>query len=111
MAVLYFFFSARGGEGGSEAPGGGGVGFFCLEIPGGGRVYKGGLPGREGPGGCLRKIGKYFFRGRNVHQENVFCQCPEMGPKEGKKWILSHVEPRFKPKTHLFTYFGPISGH
>ena len=43
----FLFFSARGGEGESEAPGGG-IGFL-LKIPGGGGCFQEG----EGPGGCL----------------------------------------------------------
>ena len=38
----FLFFSPREGEGGSEAPGRGGIGPFYLKIPGGGGVPGGG---------------------------------------------------------------------
>ena len=72
------FFSLLGeGEGGVEAPeGGGGSDFY-------GKAQEGGISrtgGAEGPGGCLQRIGEFlgggglniFFRGRNVHQGEDF---------------------------------------
>ena len=72
VSDIFYFFSARGGKGESEAPGqGGAVGFF-IENPGGG-FPGGGGDSRRGEGfqeGCLERIGeagggKYIFWGRN----------------------------------------------
>ena len=73
VSDIFYFFSARGGEGGVRGPGGGGVwNRFMSKIPGRGGV---GLPGREGPMGWEGVCGelgiflgggggaKYFFSG------------------------------------------------
>ena len=40
-----------------------------------------------------------------------FCQCPEMGRKRVKKWVLGHFHPLLHQKAHFFPTFGPIWGH
>ena len=73
----YFFFLLGGGEGGSRRQKGGGRGRFFIEIPGGGAGLperrRGGPKGREGVCGALGGGGraKYFFRGRNAHQDKL----------------------------------------
>ena len=57
--IFYFFWSGRG-KGESEALGGGGVGFFIENPKGGGGVSR---RGAEGPGGCVRRIGDFFWGG------------------------------------------------
>ena len=79
--ILYFFCSGEG-RGSATRQEGGGV-RFLLKMPGGrGSLGRGGGGGPGGPGGCLRGIWggggpKYFFRGRNSHQEivNYYQQC------------------------------------
>ena len=75
VSDIFYFFLFGEGEGGSEAPSGGGSVFYFKSQEGGGFPGRGGA---EGPGGCLRQIGAFFggggglnifFRGRNVHQE------------------------------------------
>ena len=73
VSDIFNFFLLGGGEGESEAPGGGGA-FFLIENP----TRGGGFPGGKGPRG-REGIGEFwgggglniFFRGRNVHQVGV----------------------------------------
>ena len=59
-----FFFLLGEGKGGLKRQEEGGlVSFVWKSQEGGGYIGGGGLPGREGPGGCLRKIGKFWGRG------------------------------------------------
>ena len=73
--IFYFFLLRGGGRGSSRRRGVGGR--FFIENP-----RRGGLQEGEGPRGrgdvwahwgIWGGGAKYFFRGRNVHQENMFC--------------------------------------
>ena len=79
--------SGQGEKGGSEAPGGGGGDcFFFIENPRRGA----GLQGRRGREGVCGELGiwgggavNFFFRGRNVHQEEQVTKTRVFG-KEAK---------------------------
>ena len=73
--IFFIFFCSGRGKGESEASGGGGVSIF-IENARGGRGSPGGGGGR-GAGrvsavnwGIWGGGTKYFFRGRNVHQDH-----------------------------------------
>ena len=57
--------------------------FFLLRIPGGGGVWRGG--GAEGLGGCLRRIGNFFFWGGGGL--NIFFSGPKCPPSFESKLL------------------------
>ena len=68
VSDIFIFFCSGRGKGESEAPGRGG-GFGCLlKMPGGG-----GSPGREGLGGCLRRIEEFWGGGLNIFFSGAKC--------------------------------------
>ena len=81
--IFFIFFSARGrGRGSPGQQGGGGVGFFIENPRRGGVLPKGGAGARR-PGGFLQGIGgggakSFFFRGRNVHQDERMLQLQHL---------------------------------
>ena len=82
VSDIFFFFCSGEGKGESEGWEGRGtiVHGKCQE----GGVSPAGAGGGEGPGGCLRGIGRgglnIFFRGRNSHQE-IKSALPPQKPK------------------------------
>ena len=51
--------------------------------------------------GCLRALFGKQFPPPESGLEMGFCQCPEVGPKRVKTWILTHVHPLLHPKSHF----------
>ena len=80
---IFFFFSARGGEGGVR--GGNGVGLgLLLKIPGGGGFQEGGGRGRGAGEGVWSELGDCFGGG-----PKYFFSGPKRPPSFsfGKKWF------------------------
>ena len=76
--VLIFFLFLGGGKGGGVRGVAGGAGSSKYRGRGGGVIRGGGGAGEgRAPGKCLWGGGgaKYFFWGRNAHQDKLFSLC------------------------------------
>ena len=108
VSDIFKFFSARGrGRGSPRRQEGWGIGSFA-KIPGGGGGFPGGGAGAgrvsAANWGILGAGAKYFFRGRNVHQEKSRIQksflagYPTICGAAGKVWETNVCVPIFHAK-------------